>query len=388
MTHEENNPTIVLTGGGTGGHITPILAVAHQLKLQRPEYKTVYIGEHGSKFGAMTDGHAAVDAAYRVFSGKYRRYYGESWLKRLFDIKTNFFNLRDVFLVVIGLVQAWFLLGKIKPRVVFLKGGFVGVPVGLAAAARKIPIVTHDSDILPGLANRLVGRWAVLHAVAMPAETYAYPAELTKQVGVLVEHNYLPVTAELQQSYRLQLQLPKTAQIVLITGGSSGAEAINLAMKSFVTNLLDSQTNLHIIHQTGQGRLADFTGVAHDRLHLLEFLKPMHVYMGAADVVVSRASANTLAELGVQGRATIVIPSPVLADGHQLKNAEYLIKTNAALVVDEASLPGGLETAILQLLTKPEQVAELSHNLQQLYSTDAAEKLASLLIEQAERLNK
>lgn len=384
----EKAPIIVLTGGGTGGHITPILALAHELKKLEPSYRTVYVGERGAKFAQLTKDHPSIDGSATVFSGKYRRYYGESWLKRLLDVRTNLFNLRDAIFVVIGVFQAWLLLGKLKPSLVFLKGGYVGVPVGLAAALRNIPIVTHDSDSLPGLANRLISRWAVLHATAMPAETYAYPAERTKQVGVLVEHSYQPVTDQLQASYRQTLKLPEDAEVILATGGSSGAEAINKAMKSIAVQLLEGHSNLYIIHQVGKGKLSDFDGVQHDRLHLLEFLTPMHAYMGASDIVVTRASANTLAEIGVQGKAAIVIPSPYLADGHQLRNAEFLATQKAAIIVLESELPVKLLESIKLLLGSAGERSSLAQKLQQLSPKDAATKLAGLLVEQLNKHSK
>lgn len=380
MATPDAKPLIVLTGGGTGGHITPILAVAHELKKQH--CTTVYIGERGSKYTELTDNHEAIDQTHAVFSGKYRRYYGESALRRILDIKTNFFNVRDAFLVAIGFVQAWFLLGNLRPSVVFLKGGFVGVPVGLGAAARGIPIVTHDSDVLPGLANRLVGRWARVHAVAMPPETYAYPKDRTVQVGVLVEPAYQAVTPQLQKEYKQSLGLPANAKVLLVTGGSSGATAINRAMQAIALRLLDNYVDLYIVHQVGKGKLADMGKITHPRLQLLEFLQPMHAYMGAADVVVTRASGNTLAELGVQGKPAIAIPSPVLADGHQLRNATFLEEQGMALVVQETELPNGLGAAISDLLEHQSKSRDLAHKLQQSTRADAAEKLAKLIWEQ------
>lgn len=380
-TQDVHKPLIVLTGGGTGGHITPILAVAEELKQQRDCW-TVYIGERGNKFAELTDNHEAIDKTYSVFSGKYRRYFGESWLKRLLDIRTNFFNLRDGFMVVIGFVQAWLLLGELRPSVVFLKGGFVGVPVGLAAAARGIPIVTHDSDILPGLANRLVSRWVRIHAVAMPPETYAYPKDRTVQVGVLVERSYQSVTPEAQAGFKKTLGLPEKSLVLLVTGGSSGARAINVAMSSIAQRLLEGYKDLYIVQQVGKGRLTDFDGVTHPRLKLLEFLTPMYQYMGAADLVVTRASGNTLAELGVQAKPAIVIPSPVLADGHQLHNAAYLAEQGMAVVVQETELPNGLGAAISALLENEAERRRLAQKLQQSTSVDAAKKLAELLLKQ------
>lgn len=379
VTRAASTPLIVLTGGGTGGHITPILAVAEALKAQQ-DCQTVYIGERGSKFMELTDNHPAIDDACSVFSGKYRRYFGESWLERLFDLKTIFLNIRDIFLVLIGIVQAWLLLGKLRPNVVFLKGGFVGVPVGIAAAARGIPLVTHDSDVLPGLANRLVSRWVRVHATAMPPETYQYPQDRTVQVGVLVERHYQSVTPEMAKDYKKTLHIPGNAKVLLVTGGSSGARALNRAMQAIAGRLLEHYTDLHIVHQVGKGKLGDFEGFEHERLHLLEFLTPMYTYMGAADLVVTRASGNTLAELGVQGKPAIVVPSPVLADGHQLRNAAYLKEQGMARVVQESELPGGLGAAISELLDDPKQRREIAQKLQQSTSVDSAEKLARLLL--------
>lgn len=379
---QSTGPVIVLTGGGTGGHITPILAVAHELKKLEPNSKLIYIGDSGSKYSQLTEEHEAIDETHAIRSGKYRRYYGESWLKRLLDFRTNFLNLRDILYVAVGIVQAWVYLGKIKPDLVFLKGGFVGVPVGIAAGLKNIPIVTHDSDAVPGLANRLVSRWVVLHATAMPSSSYDYPMHKTHQVGVLVEHNYQAVTPELQASYKKQINLPESAQVVLVTGGSSGAAAINRAIKTFIVELLNSHPNLFLVHQAGKGKLGDLEGVEHERFRVLEFLTPMHAYMGAADVIVTRASANTLAEAGVQGKAAIAIPSPYLADGHQLRNAEYLAAQKAAIVVLEKNLPVGLEKALTDLLDSAGERSALSHKLQHLSPNDSAKKLAVLLINQ------
>lgn len=377
----ESKPLIVLTGGGTGGHITPILAVAEELKHQHDCW-TVYVGERGSKYTELTENHAAIDKSYSLFSGKYRRYYGESWLERLLDVQTILLNIRDAFRVLIGLCQAWWLLGKLQPNMVFLKGGFVGVPVGLAAALRGIPIVTHDSDVLPGLANRLVSRWVNIHATAMPPETYAYPKERTVQVGVLVERHYQHVTPEAQRAFKDTIGAPKDAMVLLVTGGSSGAQVINKAMEAIVERLLEHYPHLHIYHQVGKGRLADI-GVQHERLHTLEFLHPMYTYMGAADIVVARASGNTLAEIGTQGKPAIVIPSPVLADGHQLRNAAYLNEKGMARVVQEDDLPEGLGAAISDLLEHPKKGKEIAQKLQQSTSVDSAKKLATLLLQQA-----
>lgn len=376
--------TIVLTGGGTGGHITPLLAVAKELKSLEPGVRIVYIGEQGSAFTELTADNPDIDEVRTVLAGKFRRYHGQSWLTRLLDVKTNLLNIRDLFYFLIGTVQSYLLLKRIKPQAAFLKGGFVGVPVGLAAAACKVPFVTHDSDVIPGLANRLVGRWARLHAVAGAAEEYAYPPAATRQVGVIVESHFSPVGAKQQDAFKQQIGAPTEARILLVTGGSSGAQRINEAIVTIADSLLSDYQDLLIVHQAGKGKSGCYGTYTHPRLEVLEFMRPMYAYTGAADVVVARASANTLAELGTQQKAVIAVPSQYLAGGHQLRNAEWLARHEAALTVVEQgdNLDATeLDDAIRQLLDNAKQRQELAANLSTLTIPDAARQLAVILLD-------
>jgi UDP-N-acetylglucosamine--N-acetylmuramyl-(pentapeptide) pyrophosphoryl-undecaprenol N-acetylglucosamine transferase len=377
---------ILLTGGGTGGHITPLLAVAHELKTLDPDCQIVCIGEKGGKFGHLTASHPSINETHTIYAGKFRRYHGESLIKKLFDVKTNMLNVRDAGRVVIGIVQACVLLGRLQPDVVFLKGGFVGVPVGVAARLFGIPVVTHDSDIMPGLANRIAGRNARLHATAMPAEYYAYPKEKVRHVGVLVSLDFQTVTSGLMAGYRRALGLPDNAEVLFVTGGSQGARKINQAVAAITPELLEQRQNLYILHQTGSGNEAVHGQFASDRLHISAFVDGLHKYSGAADVIITRAGANTLAEFGIQRKACIVIPHPYLTGGHQLKNAEYLKAKKAAIVLDEAEIiahPQKLLKAVIDLLDDKAKRDEMADRLNELAVPDAARKLALLLLEVA-----
>jgi UDP-N-acetylglucosamine--N-acetylmuramyl-(pentapeptide) pyrophosphoryl-undecaprenol N-acetylglucosamine transferase len=374
---------IILSGGGTGGHITPLLAVAHELKKQDPDSYVIYIGEHNGKYAHLTANHKDIDEIHQVFAGKFRRYHGESWLTRILDIKTILLNILDAFRLLLGVLQSLFLIRRLKPDITLLKGGFVGVPVGLAAAFWHKPFITHDSDTVPGLANRLVSRWARYHATGMPPEFYSYPSESIRYVGVLVGADYQLVTPELQKSYRNQLNLAADAKIIVVTGGSGGAAAINKAVRAIAPDLLKSDENIHIIHQVGVGKGGEYKDFSHPRLRVFELLNPMYAYTGAADVVVTRAGANTMAELGVQGKACVVIPNPLLTGGHQLKNAEVWIAQDAVRVLDESSLksePKQLQEAVAELLSSSEEREKLGNSLERLTAKNAAQKLAALLL--------
>jgi UDP-N-acetylglucosamine--N-acetylmuramyl-(pentapeptide) pyrophosphoryl-undecaprenol N-acetylglucosamine transferase len=180
--------TIVVTGAGSGGHITPVLAVAHELKKQQEDIRIVYIGQKGDSLADVPAADQNIDEVFLIQAGKLRRYHGEGW-RQLLDLPTMWKNIRDAGRVVVGLFQSFNLLRKIRPEVIFIKGGFVGVPVGLAAAVLRIPYITHDSDALPGLANRIIAPWAKKHAVGLPKEVYSYPPDKTITVGVPLAHH-------------------------------------------------------------------------------------------------------------------------------------------------------------------------------------------------------
>lgn len=334
----------------------------------------------------MTAGQKLLDQHYTIFAGKLRRYNGESWLKRLFSVGTNLSNLRDIFYVLIGLVQSYFLLRRLRPDVILMKGGYVGVPIGLAAG-KRYPIVTHDSDALPGLANRLVSKRARYHATALPASSYNYPATKTHQVGVIVDDAYQLVTPVIMTDYRQKLDLPVEATVLMITGGSLGSANINRAVAEFVPDLLAAQPDLYVIHQVGRGKLDCYGDFSHPHLQIIELLPNFATYLGAADLVVTRAGANTLAELGVQGKAAIVVPNPLLTGGHQLKNAQYLADKQAIVVVDEANLDstgqGGLRTEVTSLLSQSKQRQELGARLHELTILDGSKRLAELILKAA-----
>lgn len=386
--------TIVLTGGGSGGHITPLLAVAHELKQRQPGVRIVYVGERGGRLGDIASEHASIDASYQIFAGKLRRYHGEG-LRQLLDVSTMLKNLRDVFFTTFGFWQALYRLIRLKPSVIFVKGGFVGVPMGLAAAILRIPYVTHDSDIMPGLANRIIARWAHAHAVAMPKELYPYPADKTVTTGVPLTAEFMPVTPGLLRRYREELQIADAEQVVFVTGGGLGAARLNKAVAIIAEHLLEAFPGLYLLHAAGRGNEPEVHAVYQQlsddmrrRIQVKDFVRDLYRYSGAADVVVTRGSATALAEFAAQGKACVVVPNPLLTGGHQLKNAAHLQEAGAVAVVTEEQLhgdPAALLPAITRLLRSPGERAELGHKLSQLAHHDATAKLSDLLLQHARK---
>lgn len=385
--------TIVMTGGGSGGHITPLLAVASEVKKLRPDCSIVYIGQRGDALGDIPKSHPSIDVAHVIWAGKLRRYHTEGW-RQLLDVQTVLLNTRDVFRVLAGLWQSYWLLRKIRPDVMFVKGGFVGVPVGLSAALLRIPYITHDSDAMPGLANRIIAKWAAKHAVGLPKEFYAYPAEKTVTVGVPISAGFAPVSPEAMQEYRKDLGLEQAKQIVFIVGGGLGAQRVNNAFIAGSRELLERYPDLYVLHVVGRANYHEAEALytqaldenARRRLVIKDFVTELYRYSGAADVVVTRAGATNIAEFAAQAKACVVVPNPLLAGGHQLKNAEAYGAQGAAVIVHDADLkqhPELLLDAITSLLDDSARREALGKALHRLARPSAANDLANLILDLA-----
>lgn len=382
---------ILLTGAGSGGHITPILAVASALKQHDSSVRVVYVGQHGDKLGDIPAGHEHIDEVRSVFSGKLRRYHKQG-IKGYFDLKTLAFNIRDAFQTFVGLFQATWLVFRLKPSVVFIKGGFVGVPVGLACALLRRPYVTHDSDSIPGLANRIIAPWARVHAVALPKTVYPYPPEKTVVVGVPVADAYQPVTPALYEKYRGELGIHPKDKVLFVSGGGLGAKAVNDAVLGCVPTLFSHLENVVILHQAGRAHQDGLqkaykqilTKAQMDRVHVLGYVKDLYRYSAAADLVVTRAGGTTLAELSIQAKPCIVIPHPYLTGGHQIKNARVLDESGAIVAIAQSDITKSeksLARVVLQLFEDGEKRSSLSSNFARFAQPHATDKLAELILE-------
>ncbi len=381
-----------MTGGGSGGHITPILAVAHELKQIDPTCQTIYVGQQGDSLLDMPRNNPDITAVHVISAGKLRRYSTLGW-RQYIMLKIQLRNVRDLFRTCRGIVQSLRLLRRERPDVVFCKGGFVGVPVGVAAAVLRIPYVTHDSDVVPGLANRLIARWASLHAVALPTELYPYPVEKTRTVGVPVGAHYRPVTPALNEKYRQSVGVLPDDQVLLVTGGGNGAQDLNEIMVDNARYMLREVPQLVILHVAGR-RLEAETNAAYDALNLgaarkrvqvLGFMENFYEYSGAADVVVARGGATNLAEFALQSKACLLVPSEQLS--WNVKNSEALAAQGAVLLLTEAQAdqPERLGRAVEQLFEDKTLRSRLGERLATIARPEAARDLAELIIGCAEK---
>ncbi len=324
-----------------------------------------------------------------ISSGKLRRYHKISLWRQLADLPTVLKNLRDTFLIGAGFVQSWLFLRRVRPDVVFSKGGFVCVPVGLAARALKIPVVIHDSDTHPGLTSRILSRFAVAIATGAPLEYYNYPKDKTEYVGIPVSDAYHPVSLDDQKLLKQQLGLNETMPLVVITGGGLGAVPLN---ETALNNAARLNEKAQIVHLTGTGKAAEAVGKTASLKHyyVKEFIDSheMAKLVRAADLVITRAGMTTLLELAAAAKPVIIVPNPRLTGGHQLSNAAVFDERGAAIVLDEADLvqhPEHFAEAIEWLLRNEQKRKKLAIAIATLATPHAAQKTAALIFAAASR---
>ncbi|TSC72418.1 MAG: UDP-N-acetylglucosamine--N-acetylmuramyl-(pentapeptide) pyrophosphoryl-undecaprenol N-acetylglucosamine transferase [Parcubacteria group bacterium Gr01-1014_38] len=379
---------VVLTGGGSGGHLTPLLAISGVLREWEargtlpdfepddPPLELVYVG-----VVTETD-RTALEAAgipYRhVPSGKIRRYLSGAPLT-VIDL---------TFRLPVGLFRALWTLFFIMPDVVFSKGGYGAVPVMLAAWVYRIPILIHETDIVPGLVNRRFARFASAIAVGFREAENAFPAGKALAVGTPLR----PAFRQLESSdvARQRLGLHGRKPVLFVTGGSQGAQRINTVLLTNLTRLLPE---VQILHQVGEQNLAairDFTlkdlrqfpGV--EDYHVVGFLpeQDMARSFAAADIVISRAGGTTLAEIAAAGKPSVLIPLREAAQQHQWENAYFFREQGAAVVLDESNLtPSVFYSTIKRLLTNPQDLHVMAERVRLLHRPTAAEDLATILVE-------
>jgi len=331
------------------------------------------------------------DEVRLISTGKFRRYHGESWLAHIADLKTLALNARDFFKTLVGIYSARKLMKKIQPDVVFSKGGFVGVPVGIAAHWRGTPIITHDSDATPGLSNRILGRWAAIHTTGMPAEFYNYPKETTRYVGIPIDERIQFVTPALQAGFKSEIGVPGDALVLLVTGGGLGSRSVNQLVLNSASQLLEAEPRLFIVHLSGHQHQAEVSDGYDTKLSsehrrkvkVIGFSDELYKYSGAADVIITRAGATVLAEFAAQAKACIVIPSTFLSGGHQLQNAKLLADAGAAkILADEVSVEE-LTAVTRELLRNQPLRQELAKKLNSSAKMNAAGQLAQVILDKA-----
>ena len=366
---------IVIAGGGTGGHLYPGIALARELLRRDPTTEVTFVGsEQGIEVRVIPREKFALDLI-RVAGLK-----GKSRANRW----------RGFLLLPLAAIDAWRVLSTRRPDVVIGVGGFASGPVVALAAARRYPTMLLEQNALPGITNRLLARVVRAAAVNFEAALTYFP-RTGFVAGNPVRPEFFPAGHEeahdrfdsvdpASEVNLAQDQPARDAGRVLIFGGSQGAHAINVAMVEAAARLAASGIHLAITHQTGERDL-DLVRAGYQRAGVAArveaFIYEIDREMKAADVVIARSGATTLAELAASGRPAILVPLPSSTDDHQRKNAEVVARAGAAVVVDERELNGdSLAAAITSLVSDRDRRRRMAAAARALARPDAAQRIA------------
>jgi UDP-N-acetylglucosamine--N-acetylmuramyl-(pentapeptide) pyrophosphoryl-undecaprenol N-acetylglucosamine transferase len=352
----------IIAGGGTGGHLFPGIAVAREIQRRDPESKILFVGaEQG------------IETRIIPKEGFELRTLPVGGIKGLGVAR----QVRNLIGMMGGIFQARQILRTFEPDVVIGVGGYASFPMLGAATLSGYVRVIMEQNAVPGLANRVLGRWVTFAAVTDP-RTQSYFGRRAVVTGN-------PVRPEFKS---IQPKAHVPPYTVLIFGGSQGAQSINRAVMECLDGLVDWKTRIRFVHQTGERQLDQVKEAYSNKgfqADVRVFFDNFHEQYAAADLIVSRSGATTVAEIKAAGRAAILIPFPFATDDHQAKNARAMADENAAIVIDNSELNGTrLAAAIRELLVEPERLNAIEKNARRIAIPDAEARIVNLVEEAVE----
>lgn len=357
-----NFPKIIISGGGTGGHIFPAVAIANALKAISPQCEILFVGAEG-----RMEMDKVPAAGYKIVGLNISGIQRGSILK----------NLGLPFKVIGSVRKAMKLIADFKPDAVVGVGGYASGPLLYAASLKKIPYLIQEQNSYAGITNKLLGKKASKICVAFDGMEAFFPADRILKTGNPVRKNIVDVDGRRYAGAEL-LKLDPLKKTILVTGGSLGAGTLNKSIEKHLAEIIAK--DVQVIWQTGKfyyKGIVERLGVDyHPNVRILEFLNQMDLAYAASDVIVSRAGAGTIAELCLIKKPVILVPSPNVAEDHQTKNALALVKENAAILITDASAEDTLVEQALSLLNDKEKSAQLSENIGKMAFANADEVIA------------
>lgn len=352
-----NFPRIIISGGGTGGHIFPAVAIANALKTISPNCEILFVGAIG-----RMEMEKVPAAGYKIVGLNIAGMQRGSILK----------NIGLPFKVVSSVRKAMSLIEEFKPDAVVGVGGFASGPLLYAAKLKGIPYLIQEQNSYAGMTNKFLSKGASKICVAFDGMEAFFPAEKILKTGNPVRTSIVDIKGKHFAGAEL-LKLDPLKQTILVTGGSLGAGTLNKSIEKHLTEIIAQDVQL--IWQTGKFYYNDIlerVGLDyHPNIVILEFLNKMDLAYAAADLIISRAGAGTIAELCLIQKPVILVPSPNVAEDHQTKNAMALIKNDAAVLITDRSAEDTLVAEALKLLQDKQRCEVLSENIGKMAYQDA-----------------
>ncbi len=362
---------VIISGGGTGGHVFPAIAIANALREKDNTVDILFVGaEHKMEM-------QRVPAAGYPIAGL---------PVRGFQRKLSYKSLLFFYYLLVSMIKAGRIIDRFRPHVVVGVGGYASGPVARAAASKGIPVLIQEQNSYAGVTNRLLAKKAQKICVAYQGMEAYFPAEKIILTGNPVRQDLLDISSK-QDEAASWFGIRGKKKVILVLGGSLGAKSINKAISDNIDAI--KEIGIELIWQTGvhgYGEAAALLSTGNNgSIHVYEFISRMDLAYAIADLVVSRAGAGTISELSITGKPAVLVPSPNVAEDHQTKNAMALVERNAAELLEDGECYTKLVPFAVSLVNNEKRLVELKKNISAMALPDAAETIAGEIFKLAKQ---
>lgn len=353
----------IVSGGGTGGHIYPAIAIANELKSRFPDAEFLFVGAKDKM-----EMQKVPQAGYKIEG---------LWIAGL-QRKLTVQNMMFPFKLISSLWESRQIINKFKPDVVIGTGGFASGPLLQVANSRNIPTLVQEQNSYPGITNKLLSKKANKICVAYDNLERFFPKEKIVLTGNPVREDLLNIENKKEEAIA-HFNLDRNKKTLLVLGGSLGARRINQLIEKEIYNIVSK--DIQVIWQCGKFYINEYKHFSDGKnVQVLDFIDRMDLVYAAADFVISRAGASSVSELCLVGKPTIFIPSPNVAEDHQTKNAKAIVDKNGAILLKENELDEKFETTFSNLISNESLQKELSQNIKSLAKPNATKDIVEEII--------
>ena len=359
---------VIISGGGTGGHIFPALSIANRLKEINPDTEILFVGAEG-----MMEMEKVPAAGYRIIG------LPVAGLQR----KLTLSNLGLPFKIIKSLGMAGKILDEFRPDIAVGVGGYASAPLLWCASRKKIPTLIQEQNVFAGLTNKILGKRVGKICVAYEGMEKFLPAGKIVMTGNPIRSEIIPATQAMKEEAVRYYGLDPEKKHIFIVGGSLGSRTLNESVKKWIKDGCQGGEDVEVLWQCGKyykesvDRFAAEAGDKMRFIHYSDFIRRMDLAYAMADVVISRSGASSVSELCAAGKAVIFVPSPNVAEDHQTHNAMALVKKDAAMIVTDAEAPEKLMKTACGLLEDGAKRKMMEKNISALARRDAADRIVS-----------
>ncbi len=352
---------VIISGGGTGGHIFPAVAIANAIQSKYPEVDILFVGAEGKM-----EMEKVPKAGYKIIGLPIRG------LQRRLTLK----NLAVPFKLISSLIKAKKIVKDFKPQIAIGVGGYASAATLRMAAKLNVPTLVQEQNSYPGITNKWLSKKAKTICVAYDGLERFFPKQKIVKTGNPVRQEVIQIEGKRAEAFDF-FNLDSNKKTVLIIGGSLGAGTINISFKSHIKTLIEN--DIQVIWQCGKGYITNLTkfveSINSNLIYLSDFIFKMDLAYAAADVIVSRAGAMSVSELCLIKKPAILVPSPNVSEDHQTKNAMALVNENAAILVKDSEAENTLINTVKNLIENPEKQIQLSNQIAKLGISDADQRI-------------